>query len=109
MLHLCSAGENLVRLAYGAQHFRPRSPETSRFLLQLYERYRQEGTPMPFTKEQFIREVNQKIAKDPEMIELVLKDLPIEKRLEGVSAEDLLRGLSPEAREEFRRRLQTGE
>ena len=109
MLHLFSAGENVVRLGYGANHYRPRSLGTSTFLNRLFERYRVEGTPMPYTKEEFIREANQKIAKDPEMIELMLKDLPIKKRLENVSVDDLIGGLSPEALEELRRKVRPGE
>src|SRR5712691_1982684 len=45
LLHLCSARADLLR--YGAEHYRPRSGETSRLLLQLLERYQLEGTRMP--------------------------------------------------------------
>ena len=125
MLHLFAAGESMVR--YGGGHYRPRSWETSTFLRQLFDRYREEGTPMPYTKEEFIREAKEKMAKDPDMIDRVLKDLSPEKRLEGISpekrlegispekrlegisVEDLASGLSPEQREAMLRRLQAGE
>ncbi len=116
MLHLFAAGESMVR--YGGGHYRPRSWETSTFLRQLFDRYREEGTPMPYTKEEFIREAKEKMAKDPDMIDRVLKDLSPEKRLEGISpekrlegisVEDLAGGLSPEQREAMLRRLQAGE
>ena len=134
MLHLFAATEGMVR--YGGGHYRPRSSETSRFLFQLFDRYREEGTPMPYTKEEFIREANQKMAKDPDIIEFMAKSpeliarvlkeaptekrlegipaekrlegIPTEKRLEGISAEDL-RKLSPELREALLRGLQTEE
>ena len=105
MLHLFSAGERLVR--YGGQHYRPRSPETSTFLFELFERYREEGMPMSFTKEEFIRQAKAKIIKDPDIIEALLAEqppekllerVPVEKRLEGVSAEKRLEGVSAEER-----------
>ena len=82
---------------------------------------------MPYTKEEFIREAKEKMAKDPDMIDRVLKDLSPEKRLEGISpekrlegispekrlegisVEDLASGLSPQQREAMLRRLQAGE
>ena len=83
---------------------------------------------MPYTKEEFIRESKEKMARDPDMIEImvkapamidrVLKDLSPEKRLEGISPEKRLEGmsvealasgLSPEQREAMLRRLQAGE
>ena len=63
---------------------------------------------MPFTKEEFIHQAKANLAKDPDVIEAVLKELPTEKRLEGVSMDELLRKLSPEMLAELRRRLQEG-
>ena len=107
-LHLFSAGEDVVRLRYGSIHYRPRSNETSRFLLQLFDRYREEGVPMPFTKEEFEREGMERLAKNPDIIDWVLKGLSPEKRFEGVSVEDLLQGTSPQILEEVLRRFQAG-
>jgi hypothetical protein len=84
MLHLFSAKAELVR--YGAQHYQPRSDETSTFLHQLFARYQREGLTMPYTKEEFIREA----------LEEILESLPVEKRLKGLSAEQRLEGKSPE-------------
>jgi hypothetical protein len=70
------------------QHYRIRSEETSTLLLQLFQRYRQEGLTMPDMLEEFYRET----------IERLLKELPIEKRLAGLSPEERLEGLSPEER-----------
>jgi hypothetical protein len=112
MLHLFSAKENLV--TYGAQHYRPRSEETSTFLLQLLQRYRREGIPMPFTKEEFIREAKREMLQELSPAER-LEGLSPEERLVGLSPKDLLArlspeellaGLSPEARAELRKRLQ---
>src|SRR5207302_465516 len=102
MLHLFSARTELLR--YGAEHYRPHSPETSTLLYQLFERYRLEGPLMPDVLDQFVRET----------IDEILKKLPAEERLKGLSAEERLQGLSPddmlatlppEAREALARRL----
>jgi hypothetical protein len=96
MLHLFADTEEMVR--YGETHYRPRSWETSRFLLKLFDRHRKEGMPMPYTKEQFIREANEELAKDPDMIEMVMEAASVEKRLEGIPPEKRLEGISPEKR-----------
>ena len=83
---------------------------------------------MPYTKEEFEREGKEKLAKDPAFIEImaknpdiidrILKDLSIEQRLEGLSIEQRLEGLSgdelfdalsPESRVELQRLVETGE
>lgn len=104
MLHLFSAREELVK--YGAEHYRPRAADTTTFLHSLFERYRQEGFPVPFTLEEFNRE----------LIAEILKKTPPEKRVEGLTAEervaglspdDLLAALSPEVIEALKQRLKT--
>jgi hypothetical protein len=84
MLHLFSTKIDLVN--YGVVHHQPRSVETSTLLLQLYQRYREEGEAMPDLLEEFARET----------IDQLLKDLPIEKRLEGLTPKQRLEGLTPE-------------
>jgi len=84
MLHLFSARGEL--LAYGARHYRIRSSETSTLLHELFHRYQQESLTMPDLLEEFARET----------IDRLLKELPVEKRLQGLSAEDVIKGLSPE-------------
>jgi hypothetical protein len=84
LLHLFSAGTDLLR--YGATHYRLRSKETSTVLLQLFERYRLEVTPMPDVLEQFAKET--------------IKEL-----LKGMSADDLLAALPPETRAALAQRL----
>jgi hypothetical protein len=116
ILHLFSAREELIR--YGGEHYRPRSPETSTFLHELFDRYREEGMPMPFTKEEFIRDALARMARDPVVIKIVLESLPVEQRLEGLppekrlhgmSVEDLLKGLSVEQRAALLARLQASD
>ena len=84
MLHLFSSRAELM--VYGVQHYQIRSGETSTLLLRLYQRYRQEGQIMPDMLEQFAREV----------IDELLKELPVEKRLEGLTPEQRVQGLAPE-------------
>jgi hypothetical protein len=87
MLHLFSSRAEL--LAYAREHYPLRSLETSTLLLQLYQKYRQEGQIMPDMLEEFARET----------IDRLLKELPLEKRLElikGLSPEQRVQGLTPE-------------
>lgn len=86
LLHLFSASGELF--AYGARHYRIRSSETSSLLFQLWQRYQKEALTMPDLLEEFTRET----------IDQILKELPDEKRLEGVSVEKRLEGLSAEKR-----------
>jgi hypothetical protein len=106
MLLLFSAREDQLR--YGTAHYRPRSPETSRLLHQLFERYRREGVLMPDAKEE-LRKLYQETFKE------VLEEFSPEERLQGLSPEERLKGLSvdellaalpPEMRAELARRLQ---
>jgi hypothetical protein len=107
LLHLFSAQEEQMR--YAVREYRPRSPQTSTFLYQLYDRYREEGMPMPYTKEEFYREAMEKMRKDPDVIRWVLESTTVKERLEGVPVEELLKGLSPEMRESLRQKLQGGD
>lgn len=59
MLLLFSAKAELVQ--YGSEHYRPRAGDTSTFLHKLFDRYRSEGVPVPFTREQFYREARREI------------------------------------------------
>ncbi len=102
LLRLFSAREDLLR--YGAEHYRPRSAETSTLLYQLFERYRLEGSVMPPTLEEFARQtINELLEKLPP--EELLKRLSPEERLRGLTTDDLLAALSPEMRKALARRL----
>jgi hypothetical protein len=81
LLHLFSARGDLMQ--YGAEHYRLRSEETSSLLLQLFERYHLEATLMPDLLEQFAQET----------IDALLKKLPAERRLKGLSPDDLIAAL----------------
>jgi len=105
LLHLFSARIDLLN--YGATHYRQRSEETSTVLLQLFNRYHLEAVPMSDALQQFAKET----------IADLLRDLPIEERLKGVpperllphlgglSADELLAGLSPELRAALTQRI----
>ena len=86
MLLCFSAKPDVVQ--YGVKHYLPRSREWSTLLLHFWDRYRKEGIAMPYTMEEFMKE----------SIPNILKELPVEKRLEGLSPEERLEGLSPEER-----------
>ncbi len=91
--HLFSARADLLR--YGATHYHQRSEETSTLLLQLFERYNLEATLMPDALQQMAKET----------IERLLKEQPLEERIKGASADELLAALSPEVRAALAQRL----
>lgn len=91
LLHLFSARADLLR--YGATHYRPRSEETSTLLLQLFERYRLEASLMPDALEQLARETIEELFKNMPDEEL-RRYFPLQERLKGVSADDLLAALA---------------
>jgi hypothetical protein len=88
-LHLFSASPELVGFGRGA--YRRRSEETSLLLGQLFERLRGEGLAMAFTMEDFKRQyIKEHFPRlTPEEQQEVLQALPPEKRLAGLSAEQI--------------------
>jgi hypothetical protein len=100
LLHLFSAAPD--RVEYGATHYRKQSDQTSSIVGQLFEGYRREGLPMPYTMQDFIQEyvrdhLDRLTAEDR-------KDF-VRKHLDELPAEDLLAALSPEQIEAYLRRL----
>jgi hypothetical protein len=102
ILHVFSNNGELLR--YGVKHYHVRSSETSTILYDLLLKYRQENPIMPDALEEFTRQT----------IDRLLRELPPEKRLEGLSLkerlgdlspEKILEGLSPEKREAMLRLL----
>ena len=71
LLHLFSSRQDAVR--YGASQYRPQSRETSTFLWKLLEQYGVEGTPMPFTVEQFNREAMESMRRNPTLVRFILE------------------------------------
>ena len=84
--HLFSAVPE--QIAFGVREYRQRSQETSTVLHRLFEGYKKEGLPMPYTMEDFRRDFTKEH----------LKELTPEERLEGLSPQERLGGLSPEER-----------
>ena len=90
LLHLFSASEPL--LEYGRQHCRIHSPETTSLLADLFADYKAEGLTMPYTMEEFMKEVDKRaVSRVP--IDVLLEAIPDEKRLEGIPPEKLVEGL----------------
>lgn len=88
-LHLFSASPDLV--GFGGRAYQRHSPNTSGLLVQLFEGLQAEGYSMPFTMEDFQRQfVKEHFSKlTPEDQEQLLLALPPEKRLAGLSAEQI--------------------
>jgi hypothetical protein len=76
------------KIAFGAKHYRWRQPDHNTVLQALYYRYHQTGVTMTYTFEDFRHDL---------ALELV-KELPPEERLKGLSPEELLKQLTPEER-----------
>ena len=94
MLHLFSAREELLR--YGREHFRPRCPETSTLLYQLFKTYSEEPDMSDKLKE-FVRQTIKEMLASLS-VEERLEGLPSEERLKGLPAEERLKGLSAKER-----------
>jgi hypothetical protein len=90
-LHLFAASQDLVE--YGGNAYRRRSEETSLLLAQLFERLREEGFAMSYTMEDFKREyIKEHLPRlTPQEQEEVLQSLPPERRLAGLSEEQVRR------------------
>ena len=83
-LHMFSASAD--QWSYGTQHYRPRLPETSTLIYQLYKSYRKEGFNMSYTMKDFVKE----FTRDH------LKELTPEERLKDLTPEERLKDLTPE-------------
>ncbi len=88
-LHLFSASPELVAFGHGA--YQRRSEETSLLLRQLFERLREEDFAMSYTMEDFKRDyVKEHFAQlTPQEQQELLQALPPERRLAGLSAEQI--------------------
>jgi hypothetical protein len=82
LLHLFSAAQDQVK--YAAEHYDLHSPDISSIVNQLFGEYRREGLTMPYTMEDFKREVALEY----------LDQLTLEERLRGVTPKEILQHLS---------------
>jgi hypothetical protein len=88
-LHLFSAQPTLIE--FGGRAYQQRSERTSALLDQLFEGIRAEGFAMPYTMEDFLREyVKDRFPRLPkEEQEELLRRLPLETRLAGLSEDEI--------------------
>jgi hypothetical protein len=101
------------RIATAFQRLQPRLQSWSSLLNELLGFYGLEGIAMPFTMEDFEREVEEKVLNKVTAEKLLahlteeqrLKGLSAEKRLEGLSAQERLEGLSAEEIENYLKKL----
>ncbi|MCI0641987.1 MAG: hypothetical protein L0Y72_21850 [Gemmataceae bacterium] len=96
LLHLFSAAQDQVK--YGAEHYQLQSPVTSSIVNQVFGEYRQEGLTMPYTMEDFRRE----LALEN------LNQLTPEERLEGLTPKEILQHLSKDEIKAYLAKLQKG-
>ncbi len=95
-LHLFSASPDLV--GFGGSTYRRRSEDTSRLLVQLFERLGGEVWAMAYTMADFRRDFTREhfLKLTPQEQQDFLQSLPVEARLASVPPEARLAGLSPE-------------
>jgi hypothetical protein len=74
----------------------PKVAQTSTIVGELFKGYRVEGLRMPYTMQDFLRDV----AREH------VHELTAEERMAGLSSEEILAGLGPEQIEAFVQRLQ---
>jgi hypothetical protein len=105
-LHLFSASPDLV--GFGRSAYRRRSEQTSRLIVQLFERLQGEGLTMPFTMEDFNRQYAKEHFKKltPEERREALESLTPKQRREAL--ESLLSGWSAEQLREYLDQLAAG-
>ncbi|MCI0377253.1 MAG: hypothetical protein L0215_06595 [Gemmataceae bacterium] len=89
LLHLFSAAQEQVK--YGAEHYRLQSSDTSTIVKQLFGEYHQEGLNMPYTMEDFRREVALEFLEQlsPQGRRNYLQQLTLEERLEGLTEDEI--------------------
>ena len=86
---------------YGAYHYNWRKNKLSTVINQLFASYSMEGLVMPYTVEDYERELEEEITKRVMArltTEEILKAMPPEERLKGLPPEERLKGLPPEER-----------
>ena len=76
------------KVVFGAARYQWRTP-VSQIINKLFQKYRQEGVGMPYTIEDFQREVKEEVLES-------LSEEDIDRILKGLKPEDRLRGLKPE-------------
>jgi len=95
---------------YGAAQYQWRQPNHSKAINKLFEHYRVEGITMPYTWDDFERDLKEEVLAKLTPEEL-LRRLSPEERLEGLPLEELLKRVPPAERlkglppEEFLKRL----
>ncbi len=83
------------KFRYGALHYNWRQKNLSKAINKLFEYYHEEGIAMPYTVEDFERDIKEENL--PEFTrEAVLKRMSLEELLKKLSPEELLKSLPPE-------------
>lgn len=95
LLHLFSAAADQVQ--YGAEHYTLPSADVSTIVNRLIASYRQEGLVMPYTMDDFRKEVALEVM-DELTPEQRLRGLPAEELVKRLPVEELLKRLPPEER-----------
>jgi len=99
--HLLSGDRELVR--YGMEHYQARDAGLYNILNDLRQSYAMEGVEVPYTKEDYKREVARELflKAPPADRREWLDQLPAEERLGRLSPDERLSGLSPEQIEAY--------
>jgi len=93
------------KIIAGASGYRWRQPDHVPVLQELYHHYRQTGIEMPYTIEDFRKDLAKELLAEMPPEER-LRGLPPEERLRGLPPEERLQGLTDEELEQFRKWLE---
>jgi hypothetical protein len=87
------------KVQFGAAAYKWKAPVPGA-MYKLFLKYQSEGMVMPYTREDFQREIKEEVFQSltDEDLERLLKGLKPEDRLKGLKPEDRLKGLKPEDR-----------
>ena len=102
------------RVFRGRVNYRWKNPDTSTVVTHLYANYQAEGVTMPYTVEDYKRDLLKEVVKAIPAEEILsrfdpeerLRGLPPEERLRGLPPEERLRGLSVEQIRAYLEKLQ---
>jgi hypothetical protein len=90
MLQFFSAAKD--QWEYAQSHYQQKSKETSSLIRDLWNLYSEEGLAMPYTMEDYKRELKDRLVKEftPELKEQLLKELTVKEKLKGLSPQEIV-------------------
>lgn len=100
---------NMEKVKFGRNHYQFKQRDVSTFVNQLFNYYHVEGFNMPYTVEDYVRDVTKSYLPHLTLeerleglpTEQILQQIPLEQRIAGLSSEQRLQGLSEQELQEL--------